>query len=72
MDGIFDKGVLGIPCPACGHKTKKTIAWIKANEQMICDGCGRTVTLECEKLIEGINQANCAIAGLLKGKGKRR
>src|ERR1700730_826043 len=43
--GMFDDAVLGFPCPQCAHKTKKTIAWIKANNSLSCEGCGGVIHL---------------------------
>jgi hypothetical protein len=64
--GMFDDAVLGFPCPQCAHKTKKTIAWIKANNSLSCEGCGGVIHLnrdflkvprEDDKSIEHLKRA---------------
>lgn len=34
---------IGVPCPGCGHETAKSIGWLKANDEMVCAGCGETI-----------------------------
>lgn len=73
--GLFDKGRLGIPCLGCGEKNEKTINWIKANDQLTCEGCGETITLKRDKLLDGLEQVGQSMADFqktLKGFGKRR
>jgi hypothetical protein len=43
---MFDDAIIGFPCPQCGLRTKKTIAWIKANDTLSCGGCGGVIPLE--------------------------
>jgi DNA-directed RNA polymerase subunit RPC12/RpoP len=72
---MFEKAEIGIPCPKCSHKTNKTIAWIKANDQVACGGCGSTIHLESEKLLSGLKEAEKSMAKLRKtmgSLGKRR
>ncbi|WP_411906297.1 hypothetical protein [Rhizobium mayense] len=72
---MFDNKSISIPCPGCGQKTSKTIAWIKANDNFICDGCGRPITIKAEELLSGLEEAKKAIADFkrnLRGIGKRR
>ena len=72
---MFEKAEIGIPCPKCGHKTDKSIAWIKANDELVCHGCGSMIRLEKEKLFAGLKKVDDSIAQLrksLKGIGKRR
>jgi len=61
---VFDKAKLGIPCPKCGHETKKTIAWIKSHVEMTCSGCGSAVTLDSSKLEKGLGRVEKQIDGL--------
>ena len=67
---MFDKQEIGIPCPRCGAKTKKSIAWIKANDAFACDGCGSTIDVEAEKLLSGVKVAEQAVANFRKSIGK--
>jgi hypothetical protein len=36
---MFDDAEIDLTCPQCGHKSMKTIGWIKANDAFTCDGC---------------------------------
>lgn len=55
---------LPIPCPKCGHQTKKSIAWIKANDKFVCAGCGSTVNVQAEQLLAGLKQLDETIDDL--------
>lgn len=44
--GIFDDAKVTVTCPGCGHETEKTISWLKANDKMVCEGCGNPVSIE--------------------------
>lgn len=72
---MFEKAEIGIPCPKCGHKTEKTVAWIKANDSFTCGGCGSTVTVDTENLLAGLQKAEKSVADFrkkLRGLSKRR
>ena len=72
---MFEKQKLGLPCPKCGHKTEKTVAWIKAHDDFTCAGCGSVVTMEKKQLLAGIQEAEKSVAKFRKslgGLGKRR
>jgi hypothetical protein len=43
---MFDDAVIGFQCLQCAHKTKKTIAWIKVNDTLSCEGCGGVIPVE--------------------------
>lgn len=69
---MFEKAEIGIPCPECGHETSKTIAWIKAHDEMVCEGpdCGRTIHLERENLLAGLKDAEQSMAKFRKSIGR--
>lgn len=72
---MFEEQKVGVACPKCGHKTEKTIAWLKTHDKLICDGCGHNVIIKSEKLFAGIKEAEEAVAKFRKsisGFGKRR
>ncbi len=70
---MFDARTITIPCPNCGQQTDKTIGWIKNHDDFICPGCDRTLTLDKEDLLSGLDAAQKALDGLTKslGGGKR-
>lgn len=72
---MFENAELGIPCPGCGQKNPKAIAWIKANNHghFVCDGCGERVRVEADELIAGLDKVDKSIADLRKaiGGGKK-
>ena len=68
---MLDKHALDIPCPSCGHKTPKTIGWVKANDHFPCDGCGREITLDRDQFVADIKKAEKALAGFRRKISKR-
>jgi len=71
MNGFFDKQSLGIPCPSCGHETKKSVGWIKLNDHFECVGCGQNVHLQRDKLLRDIKKVEKSLAEFGKGLGRR-
>lgn len=44
---IDNTQTIDLPCPGCGHKTSKSLSWIRENpEAYTCEGCGKTVVLD--------------------------
>lgn len=35
----YDRTTFGFVCPKCGHRTLKTLAWLKENSEYQCAGC---------------------------------
>ncbi len=66
MTGFFDQSEIAIPCAKCGHQTQKSIAWLKANAQFVCAGCGQVIRLESEELLRGIKKAEKSIADFVR------
>ena len=66
---MLDSETLEIPCPECGEKARKSIAWLKSNRQFTCAGCGSTINLQAEGLLAGIEEVEKAIADLGKTLG---
>ncbi len=60
---MSDTATIGIPCPKCGHKTQKSIGWIKANKEFVCV-CGRKVALDADHLLGEIAKAEKALTQL--------
>jgi DNA-directed RNA polymerase subunit RPC12/RpoP len=52
MPGYFDMQEIGLPCAKCGHKTPKTIAWLKSNDEFACAGCGSQIRIDAGDLAE--------------------
>lgn len=55
MSGYFDKQSIDIPC-ASGHKTKKTVGWIKANDHFTCASCGGEVSIDKTGLLADLKK----------------
>ncbi|CDM59914.1 hypothetical protein LPU83_pLPU83a_0073 (plasmid) [Rhizobium favelukesii] len=68
---MFEDVEINIPCPGCGQKTKKSVAWLKANKQFTCDGCSNAVTVDAEKLFAGIKKADKTLADFRKKLARR-
>lgn len=72
---MFDSQEIGIPCPECGHKTSKSVAWIKTHDKMTCGGCGREITIEDKGFSAGLKEFEKGVADIRKSLrriGKRR
>ncbi len=72
---MFEDQKIGVTCPKCGHKTEKTIAWLKTHDKLTCAGCGSDVVIDSERLFAGIKEAEKAVAKFrksIRGIGKRR
>lgn len=38
---------IALPCPGCGHKTLKSVEWLRRKPaSYVCVGCGKTVQLD--------------------------
>lgn len=40
---------IDVPCPNCGTKTRKSIAWLRSNDEFLCRNCG-TIIDHCGQL----------------------
>jgi DNA-directed RNA polymerase subunit N (RpoN/RPB10) len=47
MAGLLDNAPVAIRCSKCGHKTNKSVGWIKNNREFTCS-CGTIVCLDQE------------------------
>ncbi len=64
---MFEEATIDIPCRKCGHQTPKTIAWLKANSEFDCRGCGSHIFLEnVEELIATLDETEDAVLTLSK------
>lgn len=68
----LDTQSVDIPCPQCGEKTAKTVAWLKTETEFACDGCGATVSVNADEFRAGLKSVEDALARLGRGLGKRR
>jgi len=46
----LDDREIAFKCPKCGHDIRKTIGWLKANQNLACAGCGATMELRTEQV----------------------
>lgn len=51
-----DNFALPIPCPKCGKQTAESLAWLVANNEFPCSGCGFLIDLKSEKIRSLIQQ----------------
>lgn len=72
MAGFLDSSEIEIPCEKCGHKTKKSIGWIKAHSKFTC-ACGVAITLDASQFkseIGKVEHSLSSLQGALKKLGK--
>lgn len=60
MSGFFDDQSIDIPCPGCGHKTTKKIAWLQSNGHYTCL-CGTRIDLKSDEFKRELTGAERAI-----------
>ncbi len=65
MKNPLDSLSIEIPCPHCGQKVKKTLAWAKANPQFSCR-CGHAVQIDGKVLKQQLDLADKALRNLVK------
>jgi transcription elongation factor Elf1 len=63
---FLDDKEISFKCPKCSHQLKKTVGWLKANADMICEGCGVTIKLNTEQLARGAEDAQKALDSIPK------
>jgi hypothetical protein len=64
MSIISDDLEVDLPCE-CGKKNIKTVGWIKANEQLVCESCGRVTLLDPDKSLQSITNVEIEGAEML-------
>jgi len=47
-------------CPQCAHQMRQTVGWLKLNTNITCPGCGTTVRLNPDKLVESVEAMELA------------
>lgn len=62
--GLLDSAEIEIPCPDCGHKTTKSIGWIKAHSDFTCAGCNSNVHLNRGQFLGELRKVDSAVDGL--------
>jgi len=40
---------IDVPCSNCGTKTRKSLAWLRSNDEFVCRSCG-TIIDQCGQL----------------------
>jgi len=66
---MFNDIDITVPCPHCGHKTKKRVSWLKTNDKLACR-CGKTFTIDAKPLLEGLDDARKSLDDLKRNLGK--
>jgi transcription elongation factor Elf1 len=41
-------------CPECTHQMRQSVGWLKRNTIITCPGCGITIRLDPDKLVESV------------------
>src|SRR5579883_2424640 len=50
----IDAKIVDPPLPPFGHKHSKAIGWLKANRQIVCAGCARTIDIDRDELLRSL------------------
>lgn len=63
MEGtVFEDHELSIPCPQCGHETKKTIGWLKSNSEFTSAGCESMININADELFSGLDKVEKSLS----------
>ena len=65
MTKFFDDREIAISCRKCGRDTRKSIAWVKANEQFTCV-CGTNFALDDDEFVRGLADIEASIGSMFK------
>lgn len=56
-----DSNEIRFQCPKCGHELKQSIGRLKANEHMMCSGCGIGINIDTNRLANASEEIQKAI-----------
>lgn len=59
----LDTHEISLTCPKCGHETKKSVGWLKANNKFTCGGCNSAVNLDTDKLLGSVRESEALLGG---------
>jgi transcription elongation factor Elf1 len=45
---------IAFQCRECTHQMRQTVGWLKVNTVIVCPGCGSTIRLNADKLVESV------------------
>jgi hypothetical protein len=62
----LDDSEIDVHCPKCRQAFKKSIGWLKANDEMICTGCECKIVFDKKEFTGPMNQAQKALDDLEK------
>ena len=65
----FDDTTVAVVCVSCGQQHSKAIRWFRNHTELVCKGCGCTITLQ---LRAGIEELDYAMRGLKRSLDARR
>lgn len=66
---MFEDATIDIPCPGCGHKHRKTLGWIQANDHIACV-CGASIELEKSGLTRGLDEVEKSLSDFKRNLGR--
>jgi transposase-like protein len=66
MQGPLDRHSFDVACPGCKIKNPKTLGWLKAHNQFICEGCGKNIDIDKSRFTAGVDQLDKAFRNLTK------
>lgn len=65
FEDALDSKTAELPCPGCGHKTKKTFKWLKSNTQFTCV-CGKQIHIDQSQFKSELAKVEKSLADLDK------
>jgi hypothetical protein len=74
MPDLFSEASIPIPCPKCGQSSHHRIAQLEINPEIVCAGCGVTVSISinANEFREAIGKVRGHASGKPSTNGHRR
>jgi Zn ribbon nucleic-acid-binding protein len=69
-NGPFANRVLSIACTKCAQQAEKTLEWLKANDRLVCAGCGHENRYDPSELGRAVENSAKAADDLARVLGK--
>jgi hypothetical protein len=66
VEGSLDRDTFVVACPGCKIKHPKTLGWLKAHDQFICERCGRNININKSRFTNLMHQIDKAVWNLAK------
>jgi predicted RNA-binding Zn-ribbon protein involved in translation (DUF1610 family) len=57
----IDEHVIHFQCPSCGHELHQTIGLLKAEQRLVCAGCGVGINFDTARVVAATEALEAAL-----------